>query len=303
MTQTTGRPDAFKQQESIVVEPVPGITITLRVWPTTDAQAPVVLIIPAMAMKAKHYAPLIKALNKSGVQVATCDLRAQGEARPALADCPDFGYREMLEEDLPAIIDAVCQRFEATRIHLFGHSLGGQLALLRTAAQGTQGPVASVTIIGTGTVFWRAFGPRRWIEALSTIQWIGLVARVKGSWPGGILIPGPMAGGVMIDWSRHSLTARYRPKGTKLNYDELISKLDLPVLAISLDDDTLGPKSNVDFLVRKLSSAKVTRWHIEGDSSITHRGHVDWLADSRLLAPVVRQWIETGELATPGPVE
>jgi predicted alpha/beta hydrolase len=255
-----------------------------------------------MAMKAKHYVLLIQALNDVGVQVATCDLRAQGEAKPPLADSADFGYREMLEEDLPAIIDAVRQRFQATHVHLFGHSLGGQLALLRTAAQGADGPVASVTVIGTGTVFWRAFGPRRWIEALTTIQWIGLVARVRGSWPGGILIPGPMAGGVMIDWSRHSLTAHYRPKGTKLDYDELIGKLNVPVLAISLDDDTLGPQSNVDFLVRKLKSARISRWHIEGASPITHRGHVDWLTDSRLIAPVVRSWIETGTLDAPGTV-
>jgi predicted alpha/beta hydrolase len=303
MTQTAKRPDVFKQQESVMVDSAPGVSITVRIWPTADQNAPVVLILPAMAMKAKHYMPLIGALNKAGVQVATCDLRAQGEASPPLADCPDFGYREMLEEDLPAVIGAVRERFSTPRIHLFGHSLGGQLALLRAAAQGSDGAVASVTIIGTGTVFWRAFGPRRWIEALAQIQWIGLVARVRGSWPGGILIPGPMAGGVMIDWSRHSLTAHYRPKGTKLDYDALIGELSVPVLAISLADDTLGPKSNVDFLVRKLRSAVVSRWHIEGTSPITHRGHVDWLADSRLIAPVVRTWIDTGELDAPQAVE
>jgi predicted alpha/beta hydrolase len=74
------------------------------------------------------------------------------------------------------------------------------------------------------------------------------------------------------------------------------------VLAISLDDDTLGPKSNVDFLVRKLKSARISRWHIEGASPITHRGHVDWLTDSGLIAPVVRSWIETGTLDAPGTV-
>lgn len=52
-----------------------------------------------------------------------------------------------------------------------------------------------------------------------------------------------------------------------------------------------------------LSSREHGGLNLSWTSSITHRGHVDWLADSRLMAPVVRQWIETGELATPGPVE
>ncbi|GGF33893.1 alpha/beta hydrolase family protein [Williamsia phyllosphaerae] len=296
-TQRASKPDT---RESVVVTTAPGVTITLRLWRNPVAGAPVVLILPAMAMKAKHYRALAGALAASGAQVATCDLRAQGEARPSLEDSPNFGYREMLEEDLPALIAAVREQFGVERVHLFGHSVGGQLAILRAAAEfgatDTRPSIASVTIIGTGTVFWRAFGPRRWFEALSQIQWIGMVSRVRGSWPGGVLIPGPMAGRVMVDWSRHSLTSHYRPAGTELDYDALVDRLPVPVLAISLADDDLGPRSNVDFLVRKLRSASVSRWHIEGDSPITHRGHVDWLQDSALLAPVVTAWMSAGTL-------
>lgn len=287
-------------RESVVVTTAPGVSVTLRLWRSTAPDAPVVLILPAMAMKAKHYRGLAGALNASGAAVVTCDLRAQGEAQPPLETCPNFGYREMLEEDLPAVVAAVRETFGVDRIHLFGHSVGGQLAVLRAAAEfGTAGAassIASVTIIGTGTVFWRAFGPRRWFEALSQIQWIGLVSRVRGSWPGGVLIPGPMAGRVMVDWSRHSLTSRYRPANSTLDYDGLISRLAVPVLAISLADDDLGPRSNVDFLVRRLRSADVTRWHIEADSPVTHRGHVDWLADAALIAPVVTSWMTSGRL-------
>ncbi|MGW4591865.1 alpha/beta fold hydrolase [Amycolatopsis thermoflava] len=92
---------------------------------------------------------------------------------------------------------ALRSRFPGAPLHLLGHSLGGQIALLFTAAHPDQ--VAGVVTIGTGTVFWRAFGPRRWVEALWKIQWIGLVAKVRGWWPGGVLIPGAMAGGVMTD--------------------------------------------------------------------------------------------------------
>ncbi|MFD6268694.1 alpha/beta hydrolase family protein [Nocardia asteroides] len=278
--------------DTTTVETGDGVRFTVRWLPAADPAAPVVLILPAMAMKARNYRSLAKALHATGLSVATCDLRAHGEAEPALGEHTDFGYREMLEIDLPAIVSAVEDRFPQAPLHLFGHSLGGQLALLFAAAESER--VAGVTVIGTGTVFWWAFGPRRWFEALSQIQWIGLVSRVKGHWPGGVLIPAPMPGGVMIDWSVHSLTSYYRPSGSKRRYNTLLSRMTLPVLAISLSQDVLGPKSNVDFLVSRMPSAEVTQWHLDEDSAVEHLDHFTWLKDAPAIAAGVSQWITAG---------
>lgn len=288
------RPSEYSSLESIPVEVADGIGFTIRLVRAADPSAPVILVLPAMVMKAKHYLHLAKALGAQGMTVALCDLRGQGESTPALLDQPNFGYREMIEIDLPAVTAALREHFPDSELHLFGHSLGGQLSLLYSAAE--PGAVDSVTVIGTGTVYWRAFGIRRWYEALRDIQWIGVVARVKGHWPGGVLIPGAMAGGVMVDWSRHSLTSRYRPSGTLRNYDRLLANMTTRVLAISLADDRLGPKSNVDFLGSKMKAAPVTRWHIDGDSPITHRDHFEWIKDSREIAKVATEWIRTREL-------
>ncbi|MEC3918581.1 alpha/beta hydrolase family protein [Nocardia sp. CDC160] len=292
---TTATPESrseFSTLESVRVEPAEGIAFTVRFLPAERADAPVVLILPAMAMKAKNYLGLAKALQAQGLSVATCDLRAHGEATPPLGEHTDFGYREMIETDLPAIVSAVEQRFPGAPIHLFGHSLGGQLALLFSAAESER--IAGITIIGTGTVFWWAFGPRRWWEALSQIQWIGLVSRVRGSWPGGVLIPAPMSGGVMIDWSVHSLTSYYRPRGTKRRYNSLLAAMKLPVLVISLSEDVLGPKSNVDFLVSRMPAARVTQWHIDENSDIENRDHFLWVKDAPAIATGVANWITTG---------
>ncbi|WP_330181250.1 alpha/beta fold hydrolase [Nocardia sp. NBC_01503] len=292
---TTATPESrseFSTLDGTQVQTADGVTFTVRWLPAERADAPVVLILTAMAMKAKNYYALAKALNAQGLSVVTTDLRAHGEARPALGEHKDFGYREMIETDLPAILTAVEQRFPDAPVHLFGHSLGGQLALLFAAAE--PGKVASVTVIGTGTVFWYAFGPRRWFEALSQIQWIGLTSRIKGFWPGGVLIPAPMPGGVMIDWSIHSLTSYYRPRGTARKYNSLLAAMPLPVLAISLSEDVLGPKSNVDFLVSRMPAARVTQWHIDEKSEIAHRDHFMWVKDAPAIAAGVAAWITTG---------
>ncbi|MEU7141842.1 alpha/beta fold hydrolase [Nocardia sp. NPDC046473] len=284
----------FTGLESTTVTTSDEVTFTVRFLPGKKADAPVVLILPAMAMKAKNYLLLAKELNAQGLSVATCDLRAHGEAKPELGLHRNFGYREMLEIDMPAILATVRQRFPDAPIHLFGHSLGGQIALLFAAAEPDS--VAGVTVIGTGTVFWWAFGPRRWFEALSQIQWIGLVARWKGHWPGGVLIPAPMPGGVMRDWAMHSLTSYYCPKGSARQYNTLLRNMTAPVLVISLSDDVLGPKSNVDFLVSRMSNARVTQWHIDEDSPVEHRDHFTWVKDSPAIAARVATWIVAGEL-------
>jgi predicted alpha/beta hydrolase len=288
------RPSAFDRLEAVPVTVPDGAGFTVRVLPQADPAAPVVLILPAMAIKAKFYLPLAQALHAAGLAVATVDLRAQGESTPALRQAPNFGYRELLEVDLPAVADAVARRFPGAPLHLFGHSLGGQVALLTTAASPER--VASVTVIGTGTVYWRAFGPRHWFDALWQIQYIGLVAAVRGWWPGGVLIPGAMAGRVMTDWARHSRTSRYRPRGGRRDYDRRLRELAVPVLAISLDADTLGPKSNVDFLCRRMPAAALTRWHITAGAGVEHRDHIEWIRDSAVIGPTVAAWITTGRL-------
>ncbi|GAA5061672.1 alpha/beta hydrolase family protein [Nocardia callitridis] len=293
-TEAPKKRSEFNALESRRVETGDGCVLTLRFLPNSRPDAPVVLILPAMAVKAKTYLPLAKALHAQGLSVATVDLRAQGEATPPLGEHRDFGYLELLETDLPAVVAAVTERFTGAPIHLFGHSLGGQLALLFAAANPDR--VAGVTVIGTGTVFWWAFGPRRWFEALSQIQWIGLIARWKGHWPGGVLIPAPMPGGVMRDWSWHSLTSYYRPKGTRRKYNSLLRELTAPVLAISLSEDVLGPKSNVDFLVSRMPSARVSRWHADENSTVAHRDHFLWVKDAPAIATKVASWIDSGRL-------
>jgi predicted alpha/beta hydrolase len=292
------RPSEFRQLEAVPVTTTDGANFVVRVLPQGDPAAPVVLILPAMILKAKFYLPLAKMLYSAGLSVATVDLRAQGESTPALREAPKFGYHELVEVDLPAILDAVSKRFPDAPLHLFGHSLGGQVALLSTATSTDRVKVASVTVLGTGTAYWRTFGedygPGGAFQALWKIQWIGLVAAVRGWWPGGVLIPGPMAGRVMTDWARHSRTGRYHPRGSGRGYDRALGEMALPVLAISLEQDILSPKSNVDFLGRRMPAASVTRWHVEGESAVVHRDHFEWIRDSAVIGQAIADWIRTG---------
>ncbi|HEX3781784.1 MAG TPA: alpha/beta fold hydrolase [Pseudonocardiaceae bacterium] len=277
--------------ESITVDTTDGAALSLRLLPQTDPTAPLVLILPAMSLPAKYYLSLVKALHLAGLSAAVVDLRAQGESKPELGAGADFGYRTLLEVDLPAVLGALGRRLPAAPVHLFGHSLGGQLALLFSAAEPDR--VRSVTTIGTGSVYWRSFPRQDRLVNLLRTQWVGLVCRLRGRWPGGGGI-GPMAAGVMLDWARHARTGRYRPRGSARDYDGLLARLTLPALVISLDNDPLGPEPNISFLCGRMPSVTPTRWHIDKSLGMAHIGHSSWLKDSAAVAPAVAAWITEG---------
>ena len=267
-----------------------GATFTVRLTPATGPDAPVVVVLPAMAMKVKFYRPLVAALHAEGLTVATCDLRGHGESTPELAPGARHGYREMVETDLTAVLDAVAERFPSAPVHLLGHSLGGQVALLHAAWRPEQ--VAGVVLIAVGTVHWRRFGSlRRRLEVLRQVQWMALRTRLHGWWPGGMVVPAPVAGAVIRDWARHSRSGRYRPAGSRVDYDGLLAVLDRPVLSISLAEDPLGPPETVDALARRLGRAPLTRRHLDAAAGVTHPGHFDWIRDAPAVAAVVAGWV------------
>ena len=302
MTETAGAtgdekpksPSGFQALEAIEVTTEDNVKFVVRVQPQDDPAAPVALILPAMAMKAKFYYPLLVALHAEGLSVATADLRAQGESTPTLEDGPNYGYREIVETDLPAIVEAVGKRFPEAPLYLFGHSLGGQTALLYSAANTEK--ISGLCLFAAGSVYWRAFPAKRQLGVLINGQIIGLVSWLRGRWPGGMFVPAPMAGRVMTDWSRQSLTGRYRLGGSKRNYGPLLRELSVPVLAVSLDKDVLGPRPNVDYVCSRIPSATVTRWHLDESSDIANLDHFGWIKDSKAVAAKIAPWIKsTGE--------
>ncbi|WP_250291389.1 alpha/beta fold hydrolase [Frankia sp. CiP1_Cm_nod1] len=289
-----GQPPELVTPEAIHVTTGDNVTFVIRLLEHEDPTVPVVLILPAMGMKAKFYRPLAKALSTAGLSAATCDLRAQGESTPGLREQPGFGYRELLEVDLPAVLAALRARLPQAPVYLFGHSLGGQLALLYTASAPKE--IAGACVIATSSVYWRSFARGRRLVALWQGQVIGLVSRIRGYWPGGMVIPAPMAGGVMTDWARHIRNGRYQPRGSKRDYNEALRTFDLPVLVISIAGDPLGPRPNVDFLCGRMRAAQVTRWHIEDGSGVAVDDHFAWIRSSGVIGSAAAAWITRGAL-------
>ncbi|MGV9879903.1 alpha/beta hydrolase family protein [Streptomyces sp. NPDC003006] len=259
--------------------------------------APAVLILPAMGTPARFYRHFARRLHDEGLTVLTADLRGQGEATPRATDraARDHGYRAIVEEDLPAVLAAIrAELGSEPPLYLLGHSLGGQLGLVYAALRAGPG-VDGVALVATGSVWFRAYGPLRAPALLLGELLIAATATVLGRWPGTRLgFGGNQPRGVMRDWARQGRTGRYTAKGSTLDYEAALAALELPVLAVSVDHDTLAPASALDHLLGKVPRARLTRRHYTEREAGDRLDHFAWTKAGGALAKQVAAWTTAG---------
>ena len=129
---------------------VDGARIGVQVYPEPAGVrgAPVVVIWPAMGVRARYYRPFAAALRDAGLAVIVADLRGTGESTPRPSRACRYGYAE-LAADVGAVLDALKPRLDGRRTVLLGHSLGGQAAVLHLALHGEPG-VDGLALVAVG---------------------------------------------------------------------------------------------------------------------------------------------------------
>ncbi|QMU78050.1 alpha/beta fold hydrolase [Streptacidiphilus sp. PB12-B1b] len=268
-----------------------GAAITVRALARPDADAPVVLVLPAMGTAARHYTPLVRALHAAGLSVAVCDLRGHGESRPRPGRGVRFGYREIVEQDLPAVLDAVQAAFPQAPLLLLGHSLGGQLGMVHCGVFRPR--LAGAVLVASGSAWYRCFGPRAGLRRLVHSQFAVLVSAVIGYWPGERLgFGGRESARLMRDWARQMRTGRYRAHGACADYERALAEVALPVLAVDVADDELAPPRAVDHLCGKMPAARVERWSYTVEQAGGRPlDHFRWIRHNRGLVAAITQWV------------
>lgn len=264
----------------IVLERAEGTSFTVTIVRAADAAptAPVVLVQPAMGMKARYYLQLLAALAAAGVHAAVAEQRgheATGGRLPARGYT--FGYAELVD-DLGHAIDAIRIELSHAPVVVLGHSLGGQIASLYAARH--PGALAGLVLVGSGTPHWREFSRKLLVAAYG----FPLVAGIVGHFPGERLkFAGREARGLMRDWGHLARTGRFA------GGDAGLADLEVPVLAISIEDDWLAPISSVDGLLEKLASSSVTRVHVEEPGI----DHFRWAKQTDPVVPLITDWLKT----------
>ncbi|MFK2930900.1 alpha/beta hydrolase family protein [Dyella agri] len=260
--------------------------------------------LPAMGVAAKHYLPLAAALAARGVAVALHEWRGIGSSSLRAGRRCDWGYRALLETDVSVGMAAMRAHWPQARPWLGGHSLGGQLACLYAALHPDQ--ATGIALVASGSPYWRRF--RR--GALIGLGYVlaPMLAGLLGHLPGRrIGFGGNEARGVTADWARSGRRGRYAAAGMAVDFEQRLAALELPLLALRLRDDWLGPAASLDWLLGKLPRASrrhelVTPDELGGQPA----DHFGWMKAPDAMAARIAGWIAAHDTAfsvarCPGP--
>ncbi|SMC83953.1 alpha/beta hydrolase family protein [Janibacter indicus] len=229
-----------------------GGTTVLHGTRAAGDDAPVALLLPAMGVPAGYYGPFVDELARAGVSAAVADYPGQGESRPRSGRGRDLGYDALAHAWLPAVVHEL-RREHPGPVVAIGHSLGGHVLAAHLSAD--EADVDAVVLIGSGTPYWR---DQQGIKTLVQTQFIGLVSRALGYWPGTRFgFGGTQSKTLMVEWAAFGRTGRLAPGGRDIAPG--LAHRDLPLLVVDLDNDTLAPPSAVDGLVAMFAGADVDR--------------------------------------------
>lgn len=291
MTASPVSPDTSTLAEPDVVPVTTGDGARFELLLIAPGSSPrhVLYWLPALGVPAKHYLPLAMALAAHGVALVLHEWRGIGSSNRRASRQANWGYRELLDADLPAGVAAARVRWPQAVFHIGGHSLGGQLSCLYASLHPTA--FAGIVLVASGAPYWRRF--RRGVAIGTAYVLAPWLARLRGYLPGRrIGFGGNEARGVIADWARSGRTGRYAATGMAVDFEQRLSALKQPVMALRLRDDWLGPPASLDWLLGKMPRPSHEVSVIESADLAGHAAdHFTWMKTPAEVAARIAHWI------------
>lgn len=270
-----------------------GHRFELYVRHADQADAPVLLLFPALGVRAGYYDLLAEVLATAGFHVAWFDHRGQGKSSVKPGRGLDYGYETLLEKDYPVLVAAVKERFADQPLYFVGHSLGAQLSAVYAAKKRLK--ISGLIQIAAGTPYYKNWKGRQRIRLLIASVLFPVVSRVYGYFPGQLLkFAGRQAKTLMLDWSFTVRTGEYHPKGTRQSYERVMLRTECPILSITLPDDFFAPAAAAEHLYLKYGPASAVVHICLTADMLPHEkiNHFNWAKEPELLLPYIKKWVD-----------
>ncbi|MBW2507046.1 MAG: alpha/beta fold hydrolase [Deltaproteobacteria bacterium] len=248
------------------------------------------LFVCAMGVDSSYYAPFARAMAERGILIAMCDLRGHGTSSVRPRRGVDFGYREIVESDLPAAVEVARQRAHGLPLYLGGHSLGGQLAMLHVAA--AQPPIEGMALVACAVPYVRNWSGRSRAFIRFAAFTFPIAGALLGYVPGDRLgFGGTEARTLMRDWAHNAMTARYELIGSTVDYEAALARIEMDFVTVSIEGDEMGPANAVDFTFDKVPRARGVR--LEARLSERKPGaHMRWARDPAGVVDCLVRWFD-----------
>ena len=259
---------------------------------TLAATTPGFVLLPALGVDGAYYEPFaVELARRREATVVLTDLRGQGSSTAQARRGHDFGYREILELDFPALASALERRHPSRRWVVVGHSLGGQLATIY--ASHWPATIQGLALVASGTAHtaaWRGFD-----RAMAT-AYTGLIRATSAVLP---WYPGQLLGfgsdhpkRLMRDWGRVVATGRYEPEGSTIDYETACRRATLPVLSGGRANDPIAPAGARQALLDRLPLAAKRAVEVpRPEGSRRWRAHFAWARKPHAVVGAIDDWM------------
>lgn len=258
--------------------------------PASQARARL-LFLPGMGLSARQYIGFAQALSRYGIETYIHEWRGIGSSSLRASRALNWGYRELLEQDLLSAVAKIQAHAGDQPLILGGHSLGSQLACLLGALRPQA--CSGLLILAGGAPYWRAFGGRmRWgLPAL----FFGMptIAALVGHYPGRRLgFAGRESRGVIRDWTMSGRSGVYAPAAIDHDLEQAMRKLAVPALSLRMAEDWFVPQSSLDWLQGKLASAVHEQIVLTRDRLSGPADHYRWMREPESSALAISDWLD-----------
>ncbi|MCI4668151.1 MAG: alpha/beta hydrolase [Bacteroidia bacterium] len=243
--------------------------ISLSLFQPRGEVSEVIIIYPALGVRASYYNLLGEQLAEAGFMVITCDWRGHGSSTERPKRGVDYGY-ESYVMDMDEVIDWAKLKWNGKKVSVLGHSLGGQIACLHRARFPEK--IDRIILSASCSLHipnWPA--SFRWKLVLAG-RLLPLIGDILGYYPGDKLgFGGREFKSVMKDWGKSTHNGEYFPKDTPFNYEQAFPQSKPEILGIHYTGDKWVTEEAVKHLANKFHEEKNFNFHI-----IKGYSHFSW---------------------------
>ncbi len=278
------------ENQQITVELKDKATVQINIIPSKNKDRPIILILPAMGVKAKYYTPFVEKLAAANFTVITSDLRGLGTSSIRPSSKVDFGYLDMIE-DLYTVVSTIKTHFPKQKIITLGHSLGGQIAALTQAKYPNL--LDGLILAAANSVYYKGWSGKQRYMNLMGYYLFPLISRIVGYFPGHKVGFGGKAGKTqLIDWAYVGRKGEYKIIGDDLNYEKALDQVNIPILAIYVEGDWLSPKAAMTHLYSKFSAAApITNYTLTKADTGVKLNHFNWVKHGDGIVQAIKNWV------------
>ncbi|UTW56717.1 alpha/beta fold hydrolase [Kordiimonas sp. SCSIO 12610] len=263
-----------------------GAEIPVASYPVQNARG-ILLMLPAMGVRASFYRPMAEALNQQGVSVFLMEQRGHGQSPYRASRKTDFTCREYIEEDIKTTVAWIKgQSDNAIPLYLGGHSMGGHMTASYVGLFGDD--VDGMMIIACGLPHAEAFDNKVAKRLTKLSRLLPFILFFWGYYPGEkIGFAGNEFRSFMKDWLGMVKTGNYQFSGIDADIEKGIQVFDKPVHVFSIEGDDFAPVKSALAVTDKFKNATVHHRHLLASDLNNQIGHFDWVRGMNVGGSVI----------------